>query len=314
MNASRWTWSISSRFLQRVLNAALCAAAVFLAASCTSERAGDPVPPARSDALSAVQTSNGGLALKILPGAPDRKSTLTLVPEGFSLHDARVTWYMDGSPASFAAADLFDCGGVPRGATVRATAVVNGSEVRSNTVTVGNTPPELSHVELVQTKIGQDETLAVTANAADRDDDPVTIQYAWMVNDVLAGNGPKLTRQVVRGDRVRVEVSANDGKDYGERVVLNHTIDNHPPVFVEHQNCSFSGSAYIYQAQATDADGDRITYSLEAPVEGISIDPSSGKVLWNVPAGYHGEQAVTIVANDGHGGTASYRVTFRINE
>ena len=295
--------------------AVLCAAAVLCATACTSERTGAPAQPARSDASSAAPVSAaGGLALKVLPAAPNRNYTLTIVPEGFSLSDARVTWHTDGGPASSAAADRFDCSGVPRGTKVHATAMVNGREVRSDTVTVGNTPPELCDVAVIPAQIGQDETLEVTANATDVDNDPVTIQYAWTVNDVLAGNGPKLTRPVRRGDRVRIEISANDGKDYGERVVLNRTIDNHPPVFVQHQNFSFSGGSYVYQAQATDADGDRITYGLAEPVEGMNIDQNSGKVLWNVPGNFQGERTVTIVADDGHGGTASYMVTFRINE
>jgi hypothetical protein len=181
-------------------------------------------------------------------------------------------------------------------------------------VTIGNAPPTLTDVTLVPASIGQQETLSVTANAADADGDPVTVLYAWTVNDAPAGNGPRLGIAIRRGDAVRVEVKATDGRSYSSPVELINTIANHPPVFIEHKNYDFSGTTLVYQAQATDTDGDRITYSLEGQPEGMSIDRNSGKVTWNVPGGYRGEQTVILVADDGHGGFARYSVSFMIRD
>lgn len=255
-----------------------------------------------------------GYALKIEPRDATRRTTLVLSAEGFALRDARVTWQVNGVPSSSTETDRFDCSGARRGETIRATAVVNGREIRSNDVVIGNTPPELSDVTFMPVTSAQGESLAVSATATDLDDDKVTIQYSWTVNDVPAGNGANLGRALKRNDSVRVEVIPHDGQTYGNRVVLSRTIANNPPVFIEHQNFVFNGGTYSYQARALDADGDQVTFSLETPVAGISIDPASGNVTWKVPSDFRGEQPVTIVADDGHLGTARYTVTFTIRD
>jgi len=191
---------------------------------------------------------------------------------------------------------------------------VNGRDVRSNNVVIGNTPPELGDVTLLPVTTAQGESLAVSASASDDDDDKVTIQYNWTVNDLPAGNGENLNRALKRNDSVRVEVVAHDGQAYGEKVVLSRTIANHPPVFIEHQDFTYNGGAVVYRARALDADGDQVTFTLASPVAGMSIDTNTGNVMWNVPAGFRGEQPVTIVADDGHLGAVQYTVTFTIRE
>jgi hypothetical protein len=252
--------------------------------------------------------------LKLAPRDATRRTTLALSAEGFALRDARVTWLVNGASSSSTEADRFDCAATRRGETVRAVAVVNGREVRSNDAVIGNTPPELTDVAFMPVTSAQGESLAVSAMATDLDNDNVTIQYSWSVNDVPAGNGADLGRALKRNDSVRVEVIPYDGQAYGDRIVLSRTIANHPPVFIEHQNFVFSGVTCAYQARALDADGDQITFSLETPVAGMSIDQASGNVLWKVPEGFRGEQPFTIVADDGHLGTARYTVTFTIRD
>lgn len=307
----------SSIFLRATAPLAIAAMCLCLP-SCTTDRPTPSARPAPEQAASPVPASpspgGDGYALKIEPREATRKATLVLSAIGFSLRDGRISWQVNGAPASSADIDRFDCAGTRKGDTVRAVAVVNGREVRSNDVVVGNTPPELTNVTLLPVTTAQGESLAVSASAYDADNDNVTIQYAWTVNDVPAGNGENLNRVLKRKDWVRVEVVAHDGQAYGNRVVLNQAIANHPPVFVEHQNFTFNGGTVVYQARALDADGDQVTYALASPVEGMSIDTASGTVVWKVPAGFRGEQPVTIVADDGHSGTARYTVTCTIRE
>ena len=304
--------------MSRSAAALLCTAAVLCVLACKSERPSQPGGTAPEQATSPASpspsTSVDGYTLKIEPKDATRRTTLVLSAEGFVLRDARVTWLVNGVSSSSTEIDRFDCAGTRRGETVRAVAVVNGREVRSNDVVIGNTPPELTEVTFMPAMSAQGESLAVSATAADPDEDKVTIQYSWTVNDVLAGNGADLGRALKRNDSVRVEVVPHDGQVYGNRIVLNRTIANHPPVFIEHQNIVFSGGTCAYRAQALDADGDHITYSLESPVAGMSIDQTSGSVLWKVPEGFRGEQPFTIVADDGHLGTARYTVTFTIRD
>jgi hypothetical protein len=294
------------------------AAAVLFVPSCTSERPSPPAParsaPEQAAAPASLSPGGEGYTLMIEPREANRRTTLLLRAEGFVLRDGKIIWQVNGVPASTAEADRFDCAGARRGETVRAIAVVNGREIRSNDVVVGNTPPEVYNVDLLPVTTAQGESLAVSASASDADDDKVTVQYTWTVNDLPAGNGGNLNRALKRNDAVRVEVKAHDGQAYGDPVVLNRTIANHPPVFIEHQNFTFNGGTVVYRAQALDVDGDQITFALASPVEGMSIDKTTGNVLWKVPPGFRGEQPVTIVADDGHLGTAQYIVTFMIRE
>jgi hypothetical protein len=63
-----------------------------------------------------------------------------------------------------------------------------------------------------------------------------------------------------------------------------------------------------------DPDGDAVAYSLVDPAEGMTMDRSSGELVWNVPPDFKGEKSVTIVADDGHGGTAQYTIFIFISQ
>jgi len=259
-------------------------------------------------------SGGGGYGLKIDPQTATRRTTLAASAEGFTLQDVPVIWQVNGASESSAQPDRFDCSGSKRGDRIIAVAVVNGQEIRSNEVLVQNTPPELRDVHLQISTTAQGDTLAITAAPSDADEDKVTLQYSWTVNNLPAGNGETLTRALKRNDVVRVEVIAYDGQSYGEKIVLTQTIANHLPVFVEHQDFTFSGGIISYRARALDADGDQIAFSLDSPTAGMSIDRVSGTLVWKVPDDFRGDQTATVVAQDGNLGTAQYTVTFTIRE
>jgi hypothetical protein len=158
------------------------------------------------------------------------------------------------------------------------------------------------------------DVLMVEAQATDIDGDPVSLLYSWTKNDAPAGNAARIAAQVMRGDKIRVSVTPYDGQSYGTPVVLEREMRNSPPSFVEHRNFSFSNGRYSYQVQADDPDGDTLAYSLVAPPEGMTIDRSTGELVWNVPPDFKGNRPVTISADDGHGGIAQYTIIISIGE
>lgn len=282
--------------------------------SCTSDKPSvTPVQRPASNGSASVPAVPGSLSLAISPREPNRQTTLGVNAVGFDISAANVQWLLNGSPVSTEVPDRFNCSDAAKGSTVQARAAVMGQEVRSNIVEIRNSPPALTRVRLMPETFKPGDTLMIEAEATDLDGDPVTIVYAWTRNDAPAGNGAKITGQVRRGDNVTVSVMPYDGQSYGSAVVLNREIRNLPPYFIEHKKFSYVGNRYSYQAQTVDPDGDAVVYSLIDPAEGMTMDRSTGELVWNVPPDFKGEKSVTIAADDGHGGTAQYTIFITIS-
>jgi len=63
------------------------------------------------------------------------------------------------------------------------------------------------------------------------------------------------------------------------------------------------GQAFVYDVEATDPDGDTLTYTLSAGPQGMTIDPATGLVAWTPPS--VGTTLVTVNVSDGRGGSAT---------
>jgi hypothetical protein len=288
--------------------------------SCTSDK--PPVPPVQGPAASgsasvpipAGSAVSGSFSLAISPREPSRQTTLGVNAVGFDISSAKVQWLLNDKPVSTDVPAQFNCSAAAKGSTVQARATVLGQEVRSNIVEIRNSAPELTKVRLLPETFKPGDTLMIEAEAMDIDGDPVTVLYAWTRNGAPAGNSAKINGQVKRGDKVTVSLTPYDGQSYGTAVMLDREIGNLPPYFIAHKNFSYVGSRYSYQAQTVDPDGDAVAYSLADPAEGMTIDRSTGELVWNVPPDFKGEQSVTIMADDGHGGTAQYTIFISISQ
>ena len=77
---------------------------------------------------------------------------------------------------------------------------------------------------------------------------------------------------------------------------------NQPPVITSQPPASATaGRPYVYQVQATDPDGDSLTFGLRAAPAGMVIDPVSGQVSWVPTASQVGQAPFTVVVSDGRG-------------
>jgi hypothetical protein len=74
----------------------------------------------------------------------------------------------------------------------------------------------------------------------------------------------------------------------------------------------FDGKRYSHQINATDPDGDSLTYSLKKAPSGMRIDSSSGLITWDVPSDFTGKALFTVAAADGHGGEVTQDLTLEI--
>jgi hypothetical protein len=293
-----------------LLQRLLVIAAIVLLGACEAER---PVASSGQRATSSAPSGAGTALLELTPRDPTARSVIRVVAKGFDLSQAEIQWLLNGSPVTTEIPGKFDCSVAAKGSTVQAVARVQGQEILSDPVEIRNTRPELVNVRFLPETFRPGDTLMVEAEAKDIDGDPVTILYAWKRNDAPAGNTSTIAGTVMRGDRVTVSITPFDGEHYGTPVVLNTEIRNLPPSFVEHKNFTFTGGRYLYQARATDPDGDVLAYSLSDAPEGMIIDRSTGELSWNVPPDFSGQSSATIVAEDGHGGTARYSIVISIS-
>src|SRR5207302_2487672 len=81
---------------------------------------------------------------------------------------------------------------------------------------------------------------------------------------------------------------------------------NRPPVFTSVPVVQGQvHAAYTYDADATDADGDSLTFSVVAGPQGLSVNSASGGVSWTPIQQQVGDQQVILQVSDGRGGTAT---------
>ena len=65
------------------------------------------------------------------------------------------------------------------------------------------------------------------------------------------------------------------------------------------------GQSYIYDVQATDVDGDTLTYRLLSAPSGMTINSGSGLISWSPSTGQQGDYSVSVEVADGRGGVAN---------
>lgn len=275
-------------------------------------------PPSRGGVYEAT---TGPLTLLLFPEAANAGSVMSLRAKGFVLPsgadgDDRVVWYVDGSPVSNYPPGELSLSEhlVNKGSTVQAEAVYQGSSIFSNPVTVRNTPPRLTYYK-IQGKAGTPEGgLYAQVEAEDIDGDSITIEYQWFINGQPMGEESAPMVEPLPNDDIRVVVKAFDGEDYGQEETVLATYLNQAPRIEEVPDYYIVGNTYIYNASASDPDGENITFSLRGAPAGMSIDPVGGQVRWEVPKGFLGILEFTVIATDETGAGAMLPVTFSITE
>jgi Big-like domain-containing protein len=176
-----------------------------------------------------------------------------------------------------------------------------------------NWPPTLS-LRANRTNIQQGEDVEISANATDRDNDPLT--YSWNVaGGQLIGGGNRVTLRTSGGGPGKVEVSATVSDARGESATDRVTITvmpraNHVPAIssVDLDKTRVRvGERVSVNARATDPDNDELRYSWTSSagtirgsgatvtLETSGIEPDSGSL----------QVRLTVTVNDQRGGVAT---------
>ena len=171
---------------------------------------------------------------------------------------------------------------------------------------VDNAPPEL---ELIGDRIvAVGEPVVIVVNANDADDDELT--YSVFGNLPEGAKFDKKTHTfswtpTESGVLVFLTFTVSDGHDFDRETVSIEVVAEgaaHPPEFVVVGDQSVkAGQSFGLQLQATDPDGDKLTFGHEGALPGgASLDPTYGTFSWSVPAGAAGTNPrITFTVSDG---------------
>jgi len=289
--------------------------------SCSAEKPGgvEGWPPSSAGDRNISVTSQTGVpatagpySLEITPLNVPRNSTIYLFPHGFQASDAKIEWFVNGNPIDSKAPSQFNTAGSRKNDKVQAKATIQGKEILSNVVQIQNSLPEISRVKILPEIFKPGDTLYIEASGSDADGDEVALTYEWTKNGETAGNNKQISSALKKGDKIDVKITPYDGEAYGRPVILHREVLNLPPMIEENRRFKLEGDLYTYQIKATDPDGDTLTYSLKSAPPGMTVDPATGSVKWNVPSGFNGKASFTVSVADGHGGEALQSLSIEI--
>lgn len=172
---------------------------------------------------------------------------------------------------------------------------------------IKNHPPEVVRIDLSPKLVYAGMRIVSQVEGKDDDGDTVSYYYEWKRNDKVIegeGLGELDTKEFKKGDLITLYVTPFDEKVKGKTAWSTTVmIANHPPEITSTPPGGLSDGRYLYEVKATDAEGDKLTYSLEGAPPGMAIDPASGVVQWNVPQGDKAKPGsiynIKVVVSDG---------------
>jgi RHS repeat-associated protein len=163
------------------------------------------------------------------------------------------------------------------------------------------------------TQAMQSQPYAYQATATDPDGDPLTYALLTPLPHVALDPVTGLLTWTPTGDQVgnqTLTVQVQDGQ--GGFANLSWTVTvaapafgNQPPQFTSTPVLNATvGQHYLYQAIATDPDGDPLTFDVPVSPAGLTIDAGFGTLAWTPTADQVGSQTVLLRVQDGHGNVA----------
>lgn len=298
-------------------------AVAFILLACSRQEAGVKSAPIKTDGRGQVISNNRPpevVSGVIVSETPTAVSPLAIQYIG---HDAdgdpiqyKFRWYVDGAIVQEGVDGTLQPGEYKKGSTVFAEIIPSdefgsGEPFRTPAVTILNQPPVITAVNLTPIPVSVGMTVIAEVEGFDPDGDIITYLYQWKVNGKTKAADENInslnTNGLRKGDVISVFVTPSDGEGSGKGIESGGvTLSNSAPQIVSSPP-SLSGSmVYTYQVVAKDPDGDILSFNLAAAPHGMTINPSTGLVRWEVPKDIPHDQSVLvkIVVDDHDGGIA----------
>ncbi len=181
---------------------------------------------------------------------------------------------------------------------------------------MSDTPPKVTSLKVSPEAPLAGDKIKAEAATFDKEGDNVFLTYYWTKNGVpISETSDTLTLSgdFKRGDKIGLTVVPDDGKRKGNPASLTIFVANALPVIKPStEPFRFNGKEYTLQIKASDPEGDTLAYSLKSAPPGMTIDPKTGLIKWNVPPEFKGNASFTVAINDGHGGEVLQSFTLEI--
>lgn len=191
-------------------------------------------------------------------------------------------------------------------------------EVSSESVTIANSPPKVTGIATSPAEWRSGTAIEIVPAAEDADGDPVEFRYRWVINgveDSFLSEATLPAERNRRGDRIEVLVTPFDGREEGPvfKGAVN-SVAGSAPTIVSTPPTRFEALVYTYQVQAKDIDNDPLTFALDTPPAGMTIDPATGLISWPLSGIQPGKYEVKIVVRDPEGGEDHQRYELVLGE
>ena len=196
--------------------------------------------------------------------------------------------------------DLIRCQGVPTdGDSV-------GDMVVSEVVTVLNSPPSVSGAVLSMSAPSAADTLTVVpVGLSDPDEgDTITVTTQWYVDGEMVFEGAELpARSFIKGQEIYAIITPTDGLETGESVKSDvATSVNTPPRITKIDlipDPLYTDSVAFPKVEVEDLDGDRISYTKEWRLNGVTMSETSASLDGSVHFDKGDTLQVVLTPNDG---------------
>ncbi|MFM6135265.1 MAG: putative Ig domain-containing protein, partial [Sphaerospermopsis kisseleviana] len=179
-----------------------------------------------------------------------------------------------------------------------------------------NSPANILSNPITRGAIGQAYTYTVVA--VDPENSPLTYSLGRRPNGMTIDATGKVqwTPTQVGSYDIDVSVTDNQGATTTQtyRLEVGSTAINHAPNITSTPGFVANvGSAYQYQVEAKDPDGQTLRYQLLESPQGMTIDAASGLLSWTTPVNGNYQVVVAVFDPDGLGVTQGYTLTAKTN-
>lgn len=273
-----------------------------------------------SASVSVKNTAPSITGATVSPSTVTEESVVTCVPAGWTDDDAdaedyQYIWFVDSKrvgASSTLDGDFFDKGEEVWCEVTPFDGDETGTAVTSSRVTVGNTAPSITRVELSTTSPQEgDSVFAVIIGDDDVDGDAISFSYQWFVDGSMVSTADEIDSTLFdKGDAIFVVVTPDDGIDDGAAVTSNTaTGANTVPVI---SAVSLSPTApkttegVTATVTASDIDGDSLTYDYAWYVDGTKVS-STGATLATTDFVKNQVIYVEVTPKDGTGSGTAFR-------